>query len=74
MPRVSFGRPEDFSRVGRIEGSPNNTRRNSDAMPDGGHVIGVTTAGQTDSGGATASQITVVLNWFDEVRQRLPVK
>jgi hypothetical protein len=57
-----------------MEGNLVSVRRNADAMPDGEHVIGVTTASQSDAGAALASQITVVLNWFDEVRQRAPVK
>jgi hypothetical protein len=36
-------------------------------MPDGEHVIGILTGGEPLS-----SQINVVLNWFDEVRQRVP--
>jgi Tol biopolymer transport system component len=70
-PSVAFGRPIDWSRVGRIEGAPTSTRRNVDAMPDGEHVIGVVPA-SGDEG--SASQITVILNWFDELRQRVPVK
>lgn len=63
--------PEDFSRVGRSEASPGNTRRNADSRPDGEHIIGVYTGSR---GEAEAAQIQVVLNWFDEVRQRAPMK
>jgi hypothetical protein len=73
-PRVEFGRPQEFPRVGRLEPSPSTDRRSADAMPDGQHVIGVTSATQSDSGAAQASQITVVLNWLEEVRQRVPAK
>ena len=69
-PRAVFGRPQDFARVGRFEPSVTG-RRNADAMPDGQHVIGVMSTSQSDAG-AYPSQITVVLNWFDEVRQRVP--
>jgi Tol biopolymer transport system component len=72
-PRVVFGRPQDFARVGRLEPSVDG-RRNADAMPDGQHVIGVTLASPSESGAALASQITVVLNWFEEVRQRAPTR
>ena len=71
-PRVAFGQPEDFSRVGRNEGDPGTRRRNADSMPDGEHIIGVYTGGTT--GATEAAQIQVVLNWFDEVRQRAPRK
>lgn len=68
-PRVTFGRPVDFSRVGRTEGNPSMTRRAADSMPDGEHIIGVYTGGTAD--GANQLQIHVVLNWFDEIRQRV---
>jgi len=70
-PRVTFGRPTDFIRIGRIEGSPTSTRRNVDAMPDGEHVIGVVPPSGVEG---AVSQITVVLNWFSELQQRVPVK
>jgi hypothetical protein len=37
-------------------------------MPDGEHVIGVMVGG----GESQLPQINIVLNWFDEVRQRAP--
>lgn len=72
-PRVSFGRPADFPRLGRTEGNPLTVRRNLDMMPDGQHVLGVTSP-VTLGSGEQAAQITVVLNWFDELRQRVPVR
>jgi hypothetical protein len=71
-PRVAFGQPEDFSRIGRTEGNPAASRRSVDSMPDGEHIIGVYTGGAT--GAIEEAQIQVVLNWFDEVRQRSPRK
>ena len=73
-PRVGFGHPADFSRVGRIETNPSVFRRNLDAMPDGQHVIGVMAASQSDAGAALPSQIIVVLNWFDQLKARVPTK
>jgi len=70
-PRVVFGRPQDFSRVGRYE-PPVTLRRNADAMPDGQHVIGVMSSRQSDA--AESAQITVVLNWFTELQQRVPTR
>jgi Tol biopolymer transport system component len=66
-PRVTFGRPLDFPRGERREGPPRFTRREADSMPDGEHVIGVMVAS-----GGLPHQINVVLNWFDDVRQRVP--
>jgi hypothetical protein len=42
-------------------------------MPDGQHVIGLM-SDPTGSANAAPPQINVVLNWFEEVRQRLPVR
>jgi WD40-like Beta Propeller Repeat len=74
-PRVAFGNPAPFSRAGRTEPNPAMSRRAADAMPDGDHVIGVANASAiAQSLQGAASQMVVVLNWFDEVRQRVPVK
>jgi len=37
-------------------------------MPDG-RILGVITAGQTQSAGSTTQQIQVVLNWFEELKR-----
>jgi hypothetical protein len=72
-PRVIFGQPKEFLRTGYFEGNPIITRRNVDPLPDGEYIIGV--MNRTASGRQQAtellSQINVVLNWFDEVRQRM---
>jgi len=73
-PQVGFGRPTDFSRTARSEGPIATTRRNADALPDGEHIIGVMSEPAALPGASLAPQITVVLNWFDEVRQRAPRK
>jgi pectate lyase len=39
-------------------------------MPDGEHIIGVSI--ETDPALAADPRITVVLNWFSEVLQRVP--
>ncbi len=64
---VTFGQERDFPRGARREG-PRPTRREVDSMPDGEHVIGVMVGG----GESLLPQINIVLNWFDEVRQRVP--
>jgi len=64
---ASFGPERDFPRGLRREG-PRPTRLEVDSMPDGEHVIGVLPGG----GESLLPQINVVLNWFDEVRQRVP--
>jgi len=48
-------------------------QRNYDVTPDG-RILGVVAAGQTQPAGSTPPQIQVVLNWFEELKQRVPVK
>ena len=47
------------------------SQRNYDVMPDG-RILGVVAAGQTQSAASTTPQIQVVLNWFEELKQRVP--
>lgn len=67
---MSFGQPADLPRRGRAEPDPATNRRNADAMPDGEHIIGVLSPGGAAAQPTLTPQITVVLNWFDEVRQK----
>jgi hypothetical protein len=55
-----------------LEGGPASIR-NFDVMPDG-RLLGVVDAATQDSGAAAGQQIRVVLNWFTELQQRVPVK
>jgi len=71
---VVFGKPRDFPRTGIIETNPATTRRNSDPMPDGERIVGVATSGNAVDLNQPVNAIVVVLNWFDELRQRAPVK
>jgi hypothetical protein len=48
--------------------------RNNDITLDGKRFLGVVTAGQTASGTSAAPQIQVVLNWFEELKARVPTK
>jgi hypothetical protein len=41
-------------------------------MPDGQHLLEVIDAGQGQTGAPSAPQIQVVLNWFEELKQRVP--
>jgi hypothetical protein len=72
-PRFAFGQPVAFPRYGRQESNPaTGGRRNSDMLPDGEHVIGV--VNRILSGQSANPEIVVVLNWFDELRQRVPMR
>ena len=71
-PSLSFGSPVRAPKSGFTTGSPAAVRT-FDILPDGKHFIGVAPAGQTQTGGGPA-QIQVVLNWFEDVKQRAPVR
>jgi serine/threonine protein kinase/Tol biopolymer transport system component len=46
--------------------------RDSDVLPDGNRVIGIVAPDITQS--ASANVINVVLNWFEELKQRVPTR
>jgi len=48
--------------------------RNIDAMRDGEHFVTVDDFAQDDSGESTASRIHVVLNWQEELKERVPAR
>ena len=49
--------------------------RNNDITRDGEQFLGVVAAGSAAaSGAAAAPQIQVVLNWFEELKARVPTK
>jgi hypothetical protein len=68
QPTPSFGKPVDAPKSG-FATHTNATPRNFDIMPDGQHFIGIVNAGEVGASSAPA-QIQVVLNWFEEVKQR----
>jgi dipeptidyl aminopeptidase/acylaminoacyl peptidase len=67
-PAFAFGPTQELPRRGRQETSPLTGRRQVDTMPDG-RIIGV--SNQTVGDQATGNGLIVVLNWFNEVRQRV---
>src|SRR5262249_19108797 len=79
-PRVAFGRPQVTAKRGRLDGNPTTTRRNADMMPDGQYILGVASTevrgdtGQQSEPAAIPSSITVVINWFTELQQRVPTR
>jgi serine/threonine-protein kinase len=48
--------------------------RQADAMPDGKHILGVLDARNAEPGNISQPPIRVVLDWFSELQQRVPVK
>jgi hypothetical protein len=66
----AFSSPMQVPRGGMI-GTPGGPR-DYDILPDG-RFLGIIAAGQAQSGGS-APQIEVVLNWFEDLKQRVPVR
>jgi hypothetical protein len=48
--------------------------RNHDVTRDGSALIGFMAAGDKPDSGARSSMIYVVLNWFEELKARVPVQ
>ena len=48
-------------------------QRDWDIMPDSKRFIGLIPPDQLQSGASAASQIQVVLNWFEDLKRRVPV-
>jgi hypothetical protein len=76
QPGVSFGAPVHVPK--RIPNAAPGSIRPYDALPDGKRFIidlpATVSAGLSQSGEAAAPRIQVVLNWFEDVKQRVPVK
>jgi serine/threonine-protein kinase len=69
-PALSFGKPSPLAiPTVQIQGAV----RNYDVMPDG-RFLTVLLPSQTQAKPPTNIQINVVLNWFTELQQRVPVK
>jgi Tol biopolymer transport system component len=70
-PSFAFTNPAPVPRGFGIAdpGSP----RPYDVTPDG-RILGVATHGQVQTGSSAATQIRVVLNWFEELKARAPGK
>ena len=76
QPRLEFGNPEPVPREG-FSGGPPGTIRNYDIMPDGEQIIAFFGAIAVDQSGRTEvanPQINIVLNWFEELKERVPVQ
>ena len=72
-PTFTFGNPVSVPRPFLDRGP--GFERNYDITLDGKRFLGVVAAGQSSTSGApTAPQIRVVLNWFEELKARVPTK
>jgi serine/threonine protein kinase/Tol biopolymer transport system component len=74
QPSLTFGPPVRAPRAG-FSTLPGNAVRTYDILPDGQHFIGTVPAVQAQAGPVArpaAPQIQVMLNWFEDVKQRAP--
>ena len=72
-PTFSASKPKTLFRGNYITGYQENPEW--DISPDGKRFIMIKSAAATDDESATEirSQINIVLNWFEELKQRVPV-
>jgi serine/threonine-protein kinase len=71
-PTVAFGNPAALPRP--FQTGPPQVRRPFDMMPNG-KFVGLATPGQLSAAGSLGQlEIHVVLNWFEELKQRVPLK
>jgi hypothetical protein len=47
--------------------------RNYDVSPDGQRFLAISTGGPGTDADAFPTQINIVLNWFEELKERVPV-
>jgi hypothetical protein len=67
-PAFAFGSPMPIRQV--LENYAPVMPRQYDVTPDG-KLIGLIPSEQSQTGAATSTQISVVLNWFEELKQRV---
>jgi Tol biopolymer transport system component len=70
QPSFAFSAPMPVPRGGALGLGPA-FQRNYDVMPDG-RILGVVNSAQVQSAGPATQQIQVVLNWFEELKARVP--
>lgn len=73
QPTLTFGNPEPVLRATSVEGDPAEAR-NYDITPDGKRFIIVVRPEQTQSGLPATEQLHVVMNWFEELKARVPTR
>jgi eukaryotic-like serine/threonine-protein kinase len=74
QPSFAFGNAVPVPRRFTTENSAMENERNYDLTPDGKIVGAVLESEQTQTGTPTAPEIRVVLNWSEELTQRVPTK
>ncbi len=71
QPSFSFGKPAPLPIDRTVHPI---AQRNYDMTPDGKRFLVVLPVGSPDAGVRPTQQVNVVLNWFDELKARAPIK
>jgi eukaryotic-like serine/threonine-protein kinase len=73
QPTFTFSNPRHIADGVLKENGPTFVRQ-YDALPDGKRFIGVVPSEPIQNAGSSPQQIDVVLNWFEEIKRRVPIK
>ena len=71
QPSFSFGKPVTFPIEGTIHPQ---AQRNYDITPDGKQFVVILPASSQTGGSRSAPQINIVVNWVEELKQRVPTR
>jgi hypothetical protein len=71
QPTFSFGNPVALPKA--FQGGPPDSRTSYDITPDG-KFVGLVSAGQTEHVLGSLNEMHVVLNWFEELKARVPLR
>jgi Tol biopolymer transport system component len=71
QPSFAFGKPAPLPINGIVS---NQDRGGFAVMPDGKHFVVLLPASQAEPGKASVDQINITINWFEELKQRVPVQ
>ena len=76
QPAFTFGNSSSVPKPVFWFDGANDTARFWDVLPDGQHFVAVIGAGSIGKPGdaSTAQEYRVVLNWFEELKQRVPTR
>ena len=67
----SFGNEQALGMQGFLPGTQN--KRDYDITPDGQRFLMIFPQGETDSAASPTQRINIVQNWFEELKERVPV-
>src|SRR5262249_23635431 len=74
QPSFTFGKPEAVPGIVGFRLRPPNSETEISMTRDGAQFVGIVAAGSTRSGALAFPPIEVVINWGEELKQRVPTK